>query len=234
MYLSCPRKFYLRYIKKQKTKPSIHLIRGQIVHQVLHQFHKDRKQLLLGKSPESVQQELLNQFEHLWKNAAYRLNALELSDEELGFYYGDSRQMLSHYADWFCKNNMALPDLMEAKIFSNTYSVMGIIDAVYQRPEETILVDFKTSKHALITEDITRQAALYALLYLDRYQVPPDVLWVHFLKEPGDPLPVHIDEWLLEYAKILVQSVREKTASETESDYPCTCGGYCRNDFIEP
>lgn len=234
MYLSCPRKFYLRYIKKQRTRPSIHLIRGQIVHQVLHQFHKDTKQLSLKQSPDTLQEELLHRFEHLWKNANNRLQALGLSDESLGFYYYDSRQMLSHYADWFCKNNMAVPDLTEARMFSNTYSVMGIIDAVYQRPDETVLVDYKTSKHANITEDITRQAALYALIYQDRYQTPPDVLWVHFLKEPGDPLPVHIDEWLLEYAKILVQSVREKTLSENESDYPCTCGGYCQNDFVDP
>lgn len=234
MYLSCPYKFYLRYIKKLRTKPSIHLIRGQLVHQALHQFHKDRKQLLLQRSPQTIHQELLNRFDHLWKNATSRLNALELSDEEIGFYYHDSRQMLVHYGDWFCKNNMPIPDLSEAKIFSNILSLMGIIDAVYQRPNEIILVDYKTSKHADITEDITRQAALYALLYLDRYQKLPDVLRVHFLKEPGDPVPVHIDEWLLEYAKILVQSVREKTTSENENDYPCTCGGFCQNDFTDP
>ena len=31
-YLNCPRKFYLRYIQRLKSRPTIHLIRGQIVH----------------------------------------------------------------------------------------------------------------------------------------------------------------------------------------------------------
>ena len=49
-YLSCPRKFYLRYIKKLRTRPSIHLIRGQIVHQTLHQFHKNHPQISQGNT----------------------------------------------------------------------------------------------------------------------------------------------------------------------------------------
>lgn len=39
-YLSCPRKYYLRYIKKRRTKPSIHLIRGSLVHKTIHAFHE--------------------------------------------------------------------------------------------------------------------------------------------------------------------------------------------------
>jgi hypothetical protein len=93
------------------------------------------------------------------------------------------------------------------------------------------LVDYKTSKHARITDDILRQAAIYALLYHDRYRVVPDSVAIHFLKEKGDPMPIYVDEALLEYGKILVESIRGKTQSDLEKDYPCTCGGYCERDF---
>ena len=42
MYLSCPRKFYLRYIKRLRTRPSIYLIRGLIVHKTLHEFNPSK------------------------------------------------------------------------------------------------------------------------------------------------------------------------------------------------
>ena len=37
-YLRCPRKYYLRYIKGLKSKPSIHLVRGKAVHDAIAQF----------------------------------------------------------------------------------------------------------------------------------------------------------------------------------------------------
>ena len=58
-----------------------------------------------------------------------------------------------------------------------------------------------------------------------------DAVWIHFLKEVGDPIPIHVDEHLIEYGKILLESVRNKTATIDEKAYPCTCGGYCENDF---
>jgi hypothetical protein len=47
-------------------------------------------------------------------------------------------------------------------------------------------------------------------------------------------LPIHVDDELLQYGKILIQSVRKDTESKNENEYPCTCGGYCEKDFIKP
>ena len=231
-YLSCPRKFYLRYFKRLKTRPSIHLIRGQIVHQTLERFYKARQQILTEKSEEGIQKALLAIFKSLWNGAGDRLNALGLNDEEICFYYTDSELMLCHFGSWFCKNNLPMPDLTETRIFSKNLSIMGIIDAVYENQDGTILVDYKTSKHVKITEDIKRQAAIYGLLYQDRYNKMPAALWVHFLKDAHNPVPIHIDEVLLDYGKMLIQSIREKTLSQDEVDYQCTCGGFCERDFV--
>ena len=97
--------------------------------------------------------------------------------------------------------------------------------------DEVTLIDYKTSRDTTITDEIMRQAVLYALLYQDRYGRAPDIVAIHFLKDPGDPIPIFIDEFFMDYGEILVESVREKTRSQEENAYPCTCGGYCERDF---
>ena len=47
----------------------------------------------------------------------------------------------------------------------------------------------------------------------------------------GEPPRINIDDELLHYGKILIETVREKTTSQNEEDYPCKCGGYCERDF---
>ena len=232
-YLSCPRKFYLRYIKKLRTKPSIYLIRGQIVHQTICRFHGNHPRIATGMPLGKIRQELLGIFNDLWEKADYQLNALGLSFEQIEFYHDESELMLLNFSHWFYKHEMPIPDLSEARIFSNNLSTMGIIDAVHKRDDSLVLVDYKTSKHAKITDDMMRQAALYALLYEDKYKVVPDTVYIHFLKDPKDPQPIHIDEALLDYGKIVIESVREKTMSQDKESYPCTCGGYCERDFIK-
>ena len=232
-YLYCPQKFYLRYLKKLASRPSIHLIRGQIVHQTLHKFHKNNPQISKATPIGAIRKELLSLFNELWDDAKSRINNLGLSSRQIEFYHDDSELMLFNYSHWFLKNGMPSPDLTEAKIFSNRFRAMGIIDAVHENKEGIILVDYKTSKSPKITDDINRQAAIYALLYFDKFKEMPEAVWIHFLKEVGDPITIHVDEHLIEYGKILIESVRNKTKTSDEKDYPCTCGGYCKKDFYE-
>jgi CRISPR/Cas system-associated exonuclease Cas4 (RecB family) len=231
-YLFCPRKFYLRYIKRLRTKPSIHLIRGHIVHRTIHDFHKNHPRVVPGMSLRTLRQELLDIFERHWEEARESLKSLGLTKEEIESYHDDSQLMLLNFSHWFYKNNIPIPDLSETKIVSKNLRLMGIIDAVHQWPDRVILVDYKTSKYPAITNDIQRQAALYALLYRDKYKKVPEAVWIHFLKMPDDPQPIYIDEEFLNYGKILIESVAEKTTSFDEHSYPCTCGGYCEGDFI--
>ena len=230
-YLSCPHKFYLRYIKKLRSKPSINLIRGMIVHNTLHEFNKNQPQVFKGLPPKMTSYELILRFNTQWEKAKDSLNALGLTDEELNSYYEDSKEMINNFCTWFYKEDSAPAAFSEVRLFSKNLGLMGIIDAVHKHGETVTLVDYKTSKHAKITDDILRQAAIYALLYQDRFQVVPDSVAIHFLKEKDDPMPVYVDEPLLEYGHILVESIREKTKSSLEKDYPCTCGGYCERDF---
>ena len=231
-YLSCPRKFYLRYIKRFRTKPSIHLIRGLIVHKTLHQFNKNHSEVSHDVPLEKIIGELLGIFKEEWEKAEGALNALDLPEDHIESFHHESELMLINFGEWFCLNGRSFPDLCEARMWSNNLRFMGIVDAVHVIGEKVIVVDYKTSRYAKITDDIQRQAILYALLYEDKYDKAPDEIWIHFLKYPDDPLPVHIDENILQYGKILIESIHEKTTSKNEKDYPCTCGGYCERDFV--
>ena len=232
-YLSCPRKFYFRYIKRLRTKPSIHLIRGQIVHQTIHQFNKNPAQDLSQISPEKTCRELLSVFEEKWEAAQNSLDALGLPEDQIDFFRHDSELMMLNFSHWLHNNGLSAADLSETKIWSNHLRLMGIIDAIHIIGDTVILVDYKTSKYAKITEDIQRQATIYALLYQDKYNKVPAAVWIHFLKVSDDPLEIQIDEETLDNGRALISSIHEKTASINEDDYPCTCGGYCGNDFIQ-
>ena len=176
--------------------------------------------------------ELLTIFNDEWEKAGSSLSSLELPDDQIEFFHHDSELMLINFGRWLVKKGMSPADLYETRIWSNNLRVMGIIDAVHLMGDKVILVDYKTSKYVKITEDIKRQAALYALMYQDKYNKSPDEVWIHFLKVQDDPLPIHIDENVLAYGKILIDSVHEKTTSKNEEDYPCKCGGFCERDFV--
>ncbi|MFZ4438059.1 MAG: RecB family exonuclease [Syntrophales bacterium] len=231
-YLSCPRKYYLRYIRKLRTKPSIHLIRGSLIHKTIQAFHKECAQGSPGLSETEISENLLKMFNRFWLESKNELGALGLPQDELKEYHDDSEQMLLNYADWFTRQDTPpLVNYSEVKIFSDCLQLMGIIDAIRISGNEVTLIDYKTSKNPTVTDEIMRQAVLYALLYQDRYKRAPNVVCIHFLKNRGDPIAIHIDELFLEYAEILLESVRENTRTNDERSYSCTCGGNCERDF---
>ena len=231
-YLSCPRKFFLRYIRKLKTKPSIYLVRGSIVHRVIERFHRESGSHAFESSAHKTVIRLLEIFEEQWKNAAFRLESLDLSSQEIQDYHDESRIMVINFGCWIHKSKPSPPARVEIRLFSKKLGLMGIIDAVYRSDNESVLVDYKTSRKSEITSDIECQAALYALLWKDINGSAPSKVWVHFLNREDDPSVIHIDEHLLSYARITLESIKEKTRSMDEADYPCTCGGYCQRDFI--
>jgi len=232
-YLACPRKFYLRYIRKLPTKPSIHLIRGSLVHKTLLIFNNN---CLKGtdQGPErDTREELLEIFDRLWLESADALNALGLSPSEINEYHHESKLMLINFSDWFARQDTPpIVDYAEVKLFSSQLQLMGIIDAVKFQNHGVTLIDYKTSRNFTVTDDIFRQAVLYALLYRDCFHRVPDVVAIHFLKNPGDPILIYIDELILQYGNILNDFVRERTRSYAEEDYPCSCRGHCEREFM--
>ena len=230
-YLSCPRKYWLRYIKKLKSKPSIHLIRGSAVHQALYQFNQSAEVRPQPENREVEETRLLSLFETAWLKAGHQLSSLGLPDNELLQFKDESMAMLKGFITWRHDNKAFTPSRAEYKIWSSHLGLMGIVDAVHDYPFGPVLVDYKTSKKAEVTADIWRQASLYALLYQDKTGNPPEQIWIHFLIDAKNPQVIMVDDAMISYASALVESVRSSTLSDLEEDYPCTCGGWCEKDF---
>ena len=231
-YLSCPRKYFLRYIKRLKGKPSIHLIRGSVVHKALDRFHKEQGEADADGSLEQTRNLLFGLFEEEWSKAKPRLDQLKISPEELEEFRTESRQMMTGFASWFQHNQSSSPDQTELKLISRNFNLIGIVDALYKKGPEIILVDYKTSRRTIVTEEIKIQAGIYAILCLERFGRTPKELMVHFLIQPDKPVPIPITKDLIKSTCLVIKRVREKTKSENEADYPCTCGGYCQKDFM--
>jgi len=119
----------------------------------------------------------------------------------------------------------------EVRLFSKKHGVMGIIDAVYAINGKVYIVDYKTGKKDTITQDIKAQMAIYALLYQEKFAERPYVIAIDFLK-PQTIRRFKVTDNLIDNAINLCRTIHVKTLSDNESEYPCTCGGWCDRDML--
>jgi CRISPR/Cas system-associated exonuclease Cas4 (RecB family) len=230
-YLRCPRKYYLKYIKGLKEKPSIHLIRGKAVHDSIARFHQTWRGKL--DTFEEMKVELLSFFNHLWVGQKEDLWKLNLPEEAVNEYYHESAEMLIAWLKRHIKaisDGQAKPDT-EVKLFSQIHRVMGIIDAIFKQNGKVSIIDYKTGKKDDLTQDIKIQMAVYALLYKENYGILPDTIAIDFLKHEKSILFKVTDEFT-HYAIKVCKDIHEKTCSVDEKDYPCKCSGWCEKDFV--
>jgi len=230
-YLRCPRKYYLKYIKGLKEKPSIHLIRGKAVHDSLARFHQTCREKL--DTFEEMKTELLSFLNHSWLEQKEELQKLNFPEEVLNEYYRESEEMLSGWLKRNMKataNGKTKPE-SEIRLFSQRYRVTGIIDTIHNQNGKTILTDYKTSKKDELTQDIKIQMAIYALLYRENYGTLPGSIVIDFLKHDKD-IPFKVTDEFPNHAIKICKEVHEKTSSDKEEDYPCKCNGRCEKDFV--
>lgn len=230
-YLRCPRKYYLKYIKGLKEKPSIHLIRGKAVHDSLARFHQTCREKL--DTFEEMKTGLLSFLEDSWVGQEEELRKLDLPEEALDEYYRESKEML---IAWLKRNIKAVANgktkpETEVRLSSQRYRVMGIIDIIHNKNGKAILTDYKTSKKEELTRDIKVQMAIYALLYRENYGTLPDSIVIDFLKHER-AIPFKVTENFPDHAIKICKEVHAKTSSTNEEDYPCKCGGWCEKDFL--
>ncbi len=229
-YLRCPRKYYLKYIKGLKEKPSIHLIRGKAVHDAIAKIHQ--KGIGDLKDFEEAKTELLSLFNHSWIAQEEQIEALGLPEKTLNEYYHESVEML---LGWLKRNlpsfqNGKLRPQAEVKLFSQAHRVMGVIDAIHSTNGKVSLTDYKTGKIDFLSQDIKVQMSVYALLYRENFGALPDQIILDFLKfQQSKPFPVTDD--FAQYAENICKRIHEKTSSRDEKDYPCKCRGWCAKDF---
>jgi RecB family exonuclease len=240
-FKQCPRKYFYSYILKLPTRPSIHLIRGSIVHEVLEKFFTidlnaiDSKEFRFGFRS-YVTANLLK----LWKNNSTKLSKLNLTMDQLQDYLLDSQNMLNTFVENFStrldekiKETDDLPKAfklltpsVEESIQSAELKVRGFIDAIHTEGDEITIIDYKTSKKDDLTPEYRLQLGIYALLYKLKYGIVPAKVGINFLKF-GEKI-IDVDDSLLEHAKKEILDVHSKTDSEDIADYCKNESGLCK------
>lgn len=236
-YKQCPRKYYYRYIEALPSFPSIHLIRGKIVHTVLENFFDIDAKI---SSEDALRLHLFWLFEKIWNDNYEELSELKLGDSKLKFYYGESKEMLQNWFKRFQKkfrNQLDdgktftqafehLTPTREKEFVSKKHNVRGFIDVLFENNTKIVILDYKTSKNAHMTPEYRLQLGIYAMMYEEANDVRPDLVGVDFLKHNEFLIPV--DDALVNEARTEVDKIHTKTISKDQNDYPQQTSPLCK------
>ena len=92
-YNMCPRCYYYRYIGKLSLDPSIHLIRGKIVHKALEDFF-DLKTDGIDKEHYEIELNIILQsiFKQRWEESKDQLDELKLDEKQEKYFFHVEKQ----------------------------------------------------------------------------------------------------------------------------------------------
>jgi putative RecB family exonuclease len=238
-YRQCPRKYYYIYIEKRKTSKNIHLVRGSIAHSVLENFFT----IKLNDNEPCLGDKLINWinelFENEWSSKKKELCELDMTSQELKYYYNETKEMLNTWLFSFFKrlrdldsNNpinafKTLTPEMEVLYKSDNLGVLGYIDVIEKVGENISLIDYKTSKAAKISDDYKLQLAIYAMLYKEKHGIAPNKVGISFLKF-GETHELMVNQDLIDYALLEVELIHANTQTKNIIDYPKNITPLCK------
>ncbi|MBU0471094.1 MAG: PD-(D/E)XK nuclease family protein [Nanoarchaeota archaeon] len=236
-YKQCPRKYYYHYIEELPTTPSIHLIRGKIVHEVLENFYEIDSKI---NSEDALRLHLFWLLEKTWSEHYSELLELNMDERKLKSYYDESKMMLQNWFSRFkkklrvqLKNGSTfkkavkhLTPIREMEFTSDNFKVRGFMDVVFERGDNTVILDYKTSKKSDITKEYRLQLGIYALLYEEEKGKRPDLVGIDFLKY--SEILISVDDKLVEEAKKEIKYMHTKTITNNKHDYPKKTSPLCR------
>jgi len=237
-FAKCPRGYFYQYIERRKSKPSIHLVKGIIVHEVLEYFYK-------AYNP-NPKEHLFNLLKAKIKKFEKSIKMLEMEDDQIAHHIKDCEIILETY--WMnieqkmkglIHNGKAenmnhawyliKPKLKEKYVKSKKLNCVGYIDRVHKDYDGvTTLGDYKTSNKFGIglPMDYKRQLAIYALLYKEQELIMPDFVSVIFLRF-GEEFLLEVTPSLLKFARDTILETHSKTFSDDIKDYPLKEGPLC-------
>ncbi len=231
----CPRKYYLRYIKKLKPKSKLCFVVGQVVHQVAEDLVREYTADVLEMPYSEFRAVALDRLGFLWNSRILEIQKLCGHRDEVGTQFQEAQKMVLNWLHQFIREMAAgiSPPEPEKRLMSAKHGAQGIVDARYSR-EFVEIRDYKTSKYADISPDIKLQLAIYSLLEQEAHGKLPDRVSVHFLKFPSskdNPKIFKPTQALVDYAAEEIRRMHQIIESEREEDYPCLCGGWCAREF---
>jgi CRISPR/Cas system-associated exonuclease Cas4 (RecB family) len=201
-------------------------VRGAAVHTAIAKVNRITFDQGTSKTSKEI---LIQAFKSAWQQQACVIETLKLPSKIVDDFYRESETML---LSWLKRQaQRKIKDYKcEVRLYSKSFGVMGIIDAVGSMNQRIVLIDYKTCASDEISRDIKVQLAIYALLYRENYNALPDIVGIDFLKSKKLRL-FSVNTKLIDYAKEMCRQIHHKTQSKNENDYPCLCGGRCEKDF---
>ena len=244
-YRQCPRKYYYVYIENLPTKPSIHLVRGKVVHHVLEEFfNADLSSMTFDNYKNQLRQRMQSLFLSAWQASRSELNAFALSSDQEKFYFSETMLMLFNWLEQFLAKIQSSPDQSFADIFkkhtpirekeytSPELYVRGFIDAIEDTGTGVCIMDYKTNTYLEITDEQRLQLGVYALLYKRTHGITPNKAGIFFLR--SRPKFIAVDSNLLDEAEREIFTIHEKTQTTEINDYPLKPGPLCKTcDFYK-
>lgn len=233
-FLQCPMKYYFHYVLELPNKPSIHLVRGNIMHSVQEHFFKEGVKAL-SKNDYNIGLRIVmqNLLKKEWKAAKEKLDELELSDDKLMFYYEETSEMHNEWLDRFLKMldikmydeeidifqafNQLTPEV-EKEYVRDDIGFRSFIDCRFSfKDGKVVISDYKSDAKADVKKH-ELQLGYYALIeYLENGQLPHQLIVDFFRHGPRYIEPSHK---LLLMALQTLEELHKNTKSKNPKDYP--------------
>jgi RecB family exonuclease len=229
-YKQCPRKYYYQYIEQLPTKGSIATVRGTIVHETLEYFF-ERPIAQVADTFTNLQYHVLSIAKERWMDHDEELTELGMTVDDINLYKEETRMMLLNWLNYFWKK--VQKDMEAGRMFEESFArltpireteyrneemrIRGYIDAIHEIDGKIQIMDYKTSKNPIISEEYKLQLAIYAFLYKHTHGKVPDKVGIFFLKH-GEQL-MDVNDELVAHADLEIRWVHERTKSIDIRDY---------------
>lgn len=237
-FLQCPRKYHYIYNLKLPQNPSIHLIRGSIMHDVKEDFFKI--QLLEDNFKEILKEKLICLFKEKWKKSINALEELKLTKKELKCYYEETQDMHLTWLDRFIKEieivakeekttiNKAfelLTPQTEVELICQEIGLKCYLDTRLETRNGVDIGDYKSSKKDDVYEH-KLQMSYYALAeYISTGELPR-MLIVDYFKH--GKRYIEPNQELLIYALKNLEEIHKNTKTKEIEDYPRNSTPLCK------
>jgi ATP-dependent helicase/DNAse subunit B len=174
-YMTCPIKFYARYILGIKSRPTAGMLLGRAVHKALELLGR-RRQLELGVTQDDV----LTEFHESWRDEI-TTSELELSADESSKTQAAGERMLGAYWQRFSgekpvsselklEEPLVNPATGEVYAVAGDLNMVGIVDSLVAEDDGLVIVDFKTTAKTSspVSVALTHRIQMLAYAYLLR------------------------------------------------------------------
>jgi hypothetical protein len=196
IYSECPYRWYLQYIKKEKTLPSINLIFGTAIHETIQEFLKrmfEQSAVAANRweAEEFFQQRLLE----LYKEDIEKNKEHYSTPDELKEFVIDGLEIIEYFKknrnNFFTKNSQILLGIElpinvypteNPNVFFNGKIDLVIYDTYLNKVK---IIDIKTStmgwnKYQKTDKIKLRQLPLYKKFFNEQYQVPMENIDIEY------------------------------------------------------